>query len=103
MSDKNARLPKKRVRFARSASRHRISKERILHVIAHCGLVFEQPASLQSEVLDARLIFLGDDADGAALEVMAVEGRKSELLVIHAMEMRRRYQAQYEEAKRWRR
>jgi hypothetical protein len=96
-------MPQKRVRFARSATKHRISKERIRHVISHCGLAFEEPASSQtSEALDERLVILGDDADGRELEVMAVEGSKGELVVIHAMELREKYRAQYEEAKRWR-
>jgi hypothetical protein len=96
-------VSKKRVRFARSATKHRISKERILHVIANCGLAFEEPPPSQaSEALDERLIVLGDDADGRELEVMAVEGSKGELVVIHAMKLREKYRDQYEEAKQWR-
>jgi hypothetical protein len=33
---------------------------------------------------------------------MAVELEGDELYVIHAMPMKRKYEAQYEEAKRWR-
>ena len=51
---------------------------------------------------DERLLFLGDDADGVALEVMAVELEDGDLYVIHAMDLRDRYRSQYEEAKRWR-
>jgi len=51
---------------------------------------------------DERLLFLGDDADGVALEVMAVELEDGDLYVIHAMDLRERYRPQYEEAKRWR-
>lgn len=50
-----------------------------------------------------RLVFLGDDASGVALEVMAVEIEDDSLLVIHAMQLRGRYREQYEEAKQWRR
>lgn len=50
-----------------------------------------------------RLVFLGDDEDGLALEVMAVELDDDSLLVIHAMPLRDRYRKQYEEAKKWRR
>ena len=53
--------------------------------------------------MDERLLFLGDDEDGVALEVMAVELQDGELYVIHAMELRDRYQLAYEEAKRWQR
>jgi hypothetical protein len=35
MSDRSAKVSEKRVRFARSATKHRISKERIRHVISH--------------------------------------------------------------------
>jgi hypothetical protein len=102
MSDISANVSQKRVRFARSATKHRISKERIRHVISHCGLAFEEPAPQASEAGDERLVVLGDDADGKELEVMAVEGPKGELIVIHAMELREKYRAQYEEAKQWR-
>ncbi|HEY3829391.1 MAG TPA: hypothetical protein VGL57_09355 [Solirubrobacteraceae bacterium] len=92
-----------RVRFARSATKHRVSKERIRHVIAHCGLTFkESPPAREAGVFDDRIVCLGDDADGMALEVMAVEGSKDELVVIHAMELREKYRDQYQEAKRWR-
>ncbi len=47
-------------------------------------------------------MFLGDDADGIALEVMAVELEDGDLCVIHAMDLRERYRPEYEEAKRWR-
>ena len=52
--------------------------------------------------VDERLIYLGDDADGLALEVMAVELGPDELYVIHAMTLRKQYRAQYEQAKRGR-
>jgi hypothetical protein len=91
------------VRFARSATKHRISKERIRYVISHCGLAFEEPAPARdAEALDDRLVILGDDANGKALEVMAVEGSKGELVVIHAMRLREKYKTQYAEAKQWR-
>ena len=103
MSDKSAKVSGKRVQFARSATKHRVSKERIRYVIAHCGLAFEEPApSSSAEALDERLLCLGDDAEGKALEVMVVEGSKGELVVIHAMELRAKYRDQYEEAKQWR-
>ena len=90
------------VRFARSATKHRVSKESIHHVIAHCGLRFEQsPPVGEREVRDLRLLYLGDDGNGRALEVMAVELANGELLVIHAMPLREKYRPEYEEAMRW--
>jgi hypothetical protein len=80
------------VRFARSATKHRVSRESIRHVIVHCGLYFEEPPpTSHNEVLDRRLVCLGDDATGRALEVIAVEGRKDEMIVIHAMTLRSKY------------
>jgi hypothetical protein len=103
MSDRSDRVSSMGVRFARSATKHRVSKENIRHVIAHCGLSFEESAPTRDEeVLDRRLVCLGDDAAGRALEVIAVEGPGSELIVIHAMALRNKYKAQYEEAKKWR-
>ncbi len=92
------------LRWARSATRHRIARERSRYVIEHCGLRFEQPPPSGAPAgADLRLVYLGDDADGVALEVMAVELEDGSLLVIHAMALRDRYRAQYEEAKQWRR
>lgn len=92
------------VRFARSATEHRISKESIRHVIAHCGLCFEEPPpASDSEVLDQRLVCLGDDTTGQAIEVIVVEGDRDDLIAIHAMALRDKYRVQYEEAKQWRR
>ena len=51
---------------------------------------------------DERLLFLGDDESGIPLEVMAVELQDRDRYVIHAMPLRERYQAEYEEATRWR-
>ena len=103
MSDKTARLSSGRVRFARTATRHRISKESIRYVIAHCGLRFKEPAPhTATDVRDLRLVYLGDDAGGRPLEVIAVELSDGELFVIHAMALRDKYKSQYKEAARWR-
>lgn len=50
-----------------------------------------------------RWVFLGEDATGIALEVIAVETDHANLLVIHAMRLRPRYQKAYEEVRRWNR
>lgn len=93
-----------KVRCARSATKHGVSRPRIRYVIEHCGLRFEQPAPIGGPVSkDMRLVYLGDDDNGVALEVVAVELDNQELFVIHAMPMRTKYQTQYEEAKKWRR
>jgi hypothetical protein len=92
------------LKWARAATKHRIARERSRYVIEHCGLRFEQdPPADAPETAGSRLIFLGDDEEGIALEVMAVELEEDALFVIHAMPLRDRYRMQYEEAKKWRR
>lgn len=91
--------------FARSATRHRISRERSLHVIEQCGLLLIERRRSENWGRDAdkRVFFFGDDLEGVALEVVAAENEYEELTVIHAMSLRDRYLGLYEEAKEWRR
>jgi hypothetical protein len=90
------------VRWARSASRHRIPRRSICHVFSHCRLRFAEPPPPEAAAgASDRLVFVGDDERGRAVEVMAVEPEKDTLLVIHAMELRNRYRLDHEEAKRW--
>ncbi len=92
------------LQWARAATKHRISREHSRYVIENCRLRFEQDPPADAPVnASSRLVFLGDDAEGIALEVMAVELEDERLLVIHAMSLRSRYQEQYEEAKKWQR
>lgn len=91
-----------KVRWARSASRHRVKRRSILHAIDHCSLRFvERPPPAAPSGASDRHVFVGDDERGRPLEVMAVEFKEEDLLVIHAMELRDRYQLDYEEARRW--
>ena len=91
-----------KISFARSAAKHRISRERSLYVIEHCGLQlvdrFWNPAT---DDLDRKVYFLGDDLEEVALEVVAVESWEEDFRVIHAMEMRGKNCALYEEARAW--
>ena len=91
---------KVKLRWARAATKHRVRRQHSGYVIEHCGLRFRVPPPAGHG--DERLIYIGDDADGLALEVMAVELGPDELYVIHAMPLRKQYRAQYEQAKRWR-
>jgi hypothetical protein len=91
------------LRWARAATKHRISRERSRYVVEHCGLRFEQdPQADAPENASLRLVFLGNDEEGMVLEAMAVDLEGDALLVIHAMPLRDRYRKQYEEAKKWR-
>ncbi|HEX2391536.1 MAG TPA: hypothetical protein VHI77_01320 [Solirubrobacterales bacterium] len=91
-----------KMRWARSASRHRVRRRAIREVIANCRLRFTEPPPEGAPAgTSERLVFVGDDECGRALEVMAVEAGNETLSVIHAMELRDRYRLDYEEAKRW--
>lgn len=91
-----------RITFARSATRHRISRERSLHVIEHCGIQFvDRFWNPVTSDVDRKVYFLGDDLEEVAIEVVAVESEEDEFRVIHAMELRNRFRALYEEALPW--
>lgn len=91
-----------RLRWARSASKHRVSRRSVRSVLGRCRLCFTEPPPAEApEDADRRLVFLGDDERGRALEVMGVRHGDEDLMVIHAMELRDRHRLDYEEAKRW--
>ena len=86
------------LRFAHSAHKHGISRERAAYVIDHCGLPYE---GLEDDG-DA-VLFFGDDWNGMSLEVGAIELEDGDLLVIHAMPLRRKDEDFYVGALPWRR
>ncbi|MGN6201664.1 MAG: hypothetical protein ACTHNY_04595 [Solirubrobacterales bacterium] len=89
------------LRWARSATRHRISRKRIRFVIEHSFLIFHEDPPLDRPGARARrLVFLGEDPQQIPLEVMAVEVSNGNLKVIHAMELRSRYRSAYEEVRK---
>jgi hypothetical protein len=92
------------IRFARSATKHRISKERSIHVVEHCGFqVVERCRSRNfSAGPDKRVYFFGDDMEGVRLEVVAAQTGDEEFTVIHAMNLRDKFAGLYEEAREWR-
>lgn len=91
------------IRFARSATKHRISRERSLHVIERCGYqLLDRRRCANSHGPDRRVLFLGDDLEGVALEVLAAENVEEEFTVIHAMNLRTKYLGLYLEARKWR-
>jgi hypothetical protein len=100
MSDKNARVSKADLRFARSATKHRVPKESIRHVIGHYAVRFEEPPPVGGPASNStRIVYLGEDVHGQTLEIMAVEGDSGDLLVIHAMQLRAKYRQRLEELK----
>ena len=78
------------IRWARSATKHRISRARSEHAIRNTVVVIDQPAPVDSPHREDRIVFLGPDQDDTMLEVMAVE-TDAGLLVIHAMTIRPKY------------
>ena len=93
--------------WTHASRRHGIARHAARFVVEHCGLVYIQPAPPDSAVPDPRLVFLGDDEAGQAVEVIGVEmevdaNGEGHLRVIHALALRDKYRGQYEEAKRWR-
>lgn len=92
------------IKFARSATKHRISRERSLYVIEKCGLQWvERCWHPSNSRMDRRVGFFGDDLEGVALEVLAAELEEEEFMVIHAMDLHDRHRIFYEEARAWER
>jgi hypothetical protein len=85
-----------RIEFAQSARRHRIGRARACHVIANPVVEITVP---DEEGRDDRLVYIGDDWTGRALEVMAVPIEVG-ILVIHVMDLRPKWRPLYEEGKR---
>ena len=74
--------------FRRSAGRHGISPERATFVVERCPCPLYAPDN-DADELD-RVVFLGPDAGGVPLEVVGIELENGDLVVIHAMRLRRR-------------
>ena len=83
--------------FRDSAWKHRIDRARARFVVEHCVRPL-YPASEDDDMV----LFLGPDANGVPLEVVAVERADGGWVVIHAMRLRPRYAAAYEEEMRCR-
>jgi hypothetical protein len=72
------------VEIYRSARRHGIADEDILHAVEHALAVGEQD--------DGTVLYLGVDRAGNMLEVVAVAREDGSEVVIHAMRMRAKYE-----------
>jgi hypothetical protein len=92
----------RRIRFTRSARRHRIGHAHVEHVVNHAGMRFPYPPPASAPPSAAtRYLYVGDDDRGRPLEVFALDQADGSLLVIHAMDLRPKYTQRYQEAKRW--
>ena len=90
------------MRFARSAVRHGITEAQIRYIVELYGVADDVP--LESNAAISGLLFVGDDQRAIALEIIGVMVRDGsggeDLLVIHAMPLRRRYRPEYERVMR---
>lgn len=68
----------------RSARRHGIADEDIVHAVEHALAVGEQD--------DGKVLYLGADRAANLLEVVAVAREDGSEVVIHAMRMRTKYE-----------
>lgn len=82
------------IEWKRSATKHRISRERSGYVVQFAKCIFHIPAP--EGAADDRLLFLGRDAEGQLLEVLAL-ATDTGLIVIHAMSIRKKYLPYYKE------
>lgn len=88
--------------WARSATKHRISRERSLHVVRHAGICWRDTRHGDEFYGDQRFLFFGPDLEGMPLEVGAAAPDDGSLIIIHAMPLRERFQGWYVEAAKWR-
>lgn len=85
------------LRFARSAARHGISRERVRRVVESC----RSPLYSDDEDRAGLVLFVGADVHGVPLEVVGVEIADGDLLIIHAMRLRASNRDDYERVMRW--
>lgn len=85
-----------RVEFTQSARRHKVGRARVQQVLADPVVVVRIEEDHDPRI---RLLVLGTDASGRALEVIAIQEIGC-LLVIHAMDLRQKFRALYEEGLR---
>jgi hypothetical protein len=81
------------LRFHPSAAKRGIARDRVDHVVTHARAMFAQG--------DHAILLLGPDQRGVPLEIVLVELEDGDVLVIHAMRMRRRYAGLYARVMRW--
>jgi hypothetical protein len=99
---RNEWIDSDRITWARSATKHRITRERSLHVVRHAGICFRE--SEEEECYgDPRFVFLGPDAEAVPLEVVAAAPGDGSLMIIHAKHLHERWQGWYREGLKWER
>jgi hypothetical protein len=99
---RNEWIDSDQISWTRSATRHRISRERSLHVVRHAGICHRELEHEDEWYADPRFLFLGPDLEGCRLEVIGVAPTDGSLVIIHAMPLRDQYQGLYAEGSKWR-
>ena len=99
---RNEWIDSDKIGWARSATKHRISRPRSLHVVRYAGICKRDRSYPDDWYDDPRFLFFGPDPEGIPLEVGAVAPDDGSLIIIHAMPLRERYQGWYAEAAKWR-
>lgn len=98
----NAWPEEARITFARSATKHRIPRQRSLHIIEHSAIqLVDRAWDRGTPGIEKRVVFVGDDLERVALEVIAAEEDEEAFVVIHAMNMRKQFRGLYEEVRKW--
>lgn len=87
------------IQFARSATKHRISRQRSLYVVKRCEIWLELGAGHPSG--DPRFLCLGADESGAPMEVVVVVPEPEVGVIIHAMALREKNRLLYEVVTKW--
>lgn len=98
---RNEWIDSEKIGWARSATKHRISRQRSLHVVRHAGICFRESEFPDEWYDDPRFVFLGPDAERCPLEVIAVAPEDGSLVILHAMPLRERWQGWYTEGLQW--
>ena len=100
---RNEWIDSDKIIWARSATKHRFTRERSLHVVRHAGICFREGKYSDDWYGDPRFVFLGPDAEACPLEVVAVAPEDGSLVIIHVMPLREKWQAWYWEGLQWQR
>jgi len=98
---RNEWIDSENISWSRSATKHRISRERSLHIVRHAGACRRDYGYPDEWEGDPRFLFLGPDLEGMPLEVVGVAPEDGSLVIIHAMPLRERYQGWYGEMAKW--
>jgi hypothetical protein len=80
-----------------------ISRERSAQLVRSCGVRFSNRTDRDAPApYDWPVLFVGEDAEGVALEVAAIGVGEEAFLVLHASELRDEYRGLLERAREWR-